>query len=102
MSRTHLALSCPAATVISVVCGGFHTCALMQGGGVKCWGWNDYWELGIGSNVQQDSPVDLNLGCEPDVHTEHIICMWISPYASVCHVCNCACLMVMYSLVTIY
>jgi hypothetical protein len=47
---------------IAIVCGGYHACALISGGGVKCWGWNDYWMLGTGSNVQQNSPVDVLLG----------------------------------------
>ena len=37
--------------------GGFHTCALMTGGTVRCWGWNMYGQLGDGSNTARSVPV---------------------------------------------
>src|SRR6266850_984102 len=37
-----------AATVTS---GGYHTCALLQDGTVRCWGQNDYGQLGNGSAI---------------------------------------------------
>ena len=37
--------------VLEVTAGGFHSCAVMSGGGVKCWGWNAYGEVGDGNNV---------------------------------------------------
>ncbi|MCC6385857.1 MAG: hypothetical protein IT302_00590 [Dehalococcoidia bacterium] len=46
------------ATAISV--GNAHSCALTTGGGVKCWGWNVYSELGDGTNVN-NSPVPVQV-----------------------------------------
>gem|GEM_PF-1569499 len=33
---------------IQVVAGGYHTCAVFTSGAVKCWGMNDYGQLGLG------------------------------------------------------
>ncbi len=45
------------ATAIALGMG--FTCAIVAGGGVKCWGNNDYGKLGIGSTTQQTSPVTV-------------------------------------------
>jgi hypothetical protein len=35
---------------------------LVTGGNIKCWGDNSKGQLGDGSMIQQNSPVDVNLG----------------------------------------
>ena len=39
-----------------------HTCAVSSGGGLWCWGGNEYGQLGIGSTTAQYSPVAVSLG----------------------------------------
>ena len=47
--------------IIQVVAGGEHACALRQTGEVSCWGFNTHGELGDGTTVQADAPVDVSL-----------------------------------------
>ncbi len=46
-------------SAIAIASGWYHTCVIMTGGGVKCWGGNDYGQLGIGSTGHKYDPTDV-------------------------------------------
>lgn len=52
--------------VKSIATGHYHTCALLQSGGVQCWGSNFYGQLGDGTNITRHTPVPI-IGVDVDV-----------------------------------
>ena len=47
-------------TVMAIASGYHHTCVLTSGGTVKCWGSNDFGQLGDGSTTLRTLPVDAS------------------------------------------
>ena len=46
--------------VVAMAAGDNHTCAILTGGALKCWGYNAVGQLGDGSNTNSDTPVDVS------------------------------------------
>jgi alpha-tubulin suppressor-like RCC1 family protein len=45
------------AGISNIIAGWDHTCALINHSAVKCWGWDGYGQLGLGTVVQRNTPV---------------------------------------------
>lgn len=48
--------------VISISSGAAHSLALREDGSVWAWGWNNYGQLGDGTDIDRDSPVQVHGG----------------------------------------
>ncbi len=52
----------PGDSAVAIALGHYHTCVILTGGNVKCWGNSDYGQLGMGSSNTQYSPQNVGLG----------------------------------------
>ena len=48
------------ANATAVLSGGSHSCAIMTGGGVRCWGFNSNGQIGDGTTTQRNQAVDIS------------------------------------------
>jgi alpha-tubulin suppressor-like RCC1 family protein len=46
--------------VVAIAAGGAHTCAILTGGGLKCWGDNSFGQLGDGTKTNRLTPVAVS------------------------------------------
>ena len=44
---------------LAVSTGDFHTCALLDTGGIQCWGNNELWQLGVSTVEYSPYPIDV-------------------------------------------
>ena len=49
----------PSAGVVALAAGDQHTCALLAGGGVDCWGYNMVGQLGTGDTDDRYTPTGV-------------------------------------------
>jgi hypothetical protein len=69
------------ASAIRLVAGPYHTCVIVSGGGVMCWGFNSNGQLGIGSTIDQTSPVTVEGASDNDYDSQYLLWPGPSPKA---------------------
>ena len=47
---------------VEVSAGSYHTCSVFDDGSVRCWGSNEFGQLGDGTTIERTSPVSVDLG----------------------------------------
>ena len=47
---------------VEVSAGSYHSCILLDDGDVRCWGSNEFGQLGDGTKIERTSPVPVDLG----------------------------------------
>jgi alpha-tubulin suppressor-like RCC1 family protein len=47
---------------VEIAVGSYHTCTLLDDGTVRCWGSNEFGQLGDGTTIERTTPVSVNLG----------------------------------------
>ncbi|MCH1591810.1 MAG: hypothetical protein L7R66_02330, partial [Candidatus Thalassarchaeaceae archaeon] len=47
---------------VEISAGSYHTCTMFDDGSVRCWGSNEFGQLGDGTTIERTSPVQVNLG----------------------------------------
>ena len=75
-----------AAGVVALSAGDGYTCALVTGGGVDCWGYNEFGDLGTGDTTNRLTPtavVGLGAGGSGGaIYESEVIYMYVSPSPS--------------------
>jgi alpha-tubulin suppressor-like RCC1 family protein len=52
----------PTAYIHAIAAGAYHTCVVVTGGQLLCWGLNNHGQLGIGNTAYQEMPAAVSLG----------------------------------------